>query len=116
MDKELLKKVRRHVSTECANHVNRGPEGIQDYCWNREMTQNGICDYFLTEPKECTYFLSAVLPTNPELEEDVNENRRIDRGGSPVEVNEGVKTNPIGVQKSGIAVAKIGRKGILHRE
>jgi hypothetical protein len=78
---ENLAAIKKLVVAECANHQNRGPAGIKDYCWMREKSGRGGCSFFAGNDR-CGYFEKSVLPLDPELEEEY-ENGRIEGGNSP---------------------------------
>jgi len=61
----------------CANHLSRGPRGIQGYCL-LEWTEGHRC-VFATETDSlprCRYFEEAVLPDDPRLEALYHAERR----------------------------------------
>jgi hypothetical protein len=115
MDPSILAEVKRLVTLECANYQKTGPMKTQNYCWGREKSQDGICDYFLKELKKCAYFEKCVLPINPGLEDDYNETGRVAGGERTGEESEGVPANDVRVPTPRVAMDKIRTKSILRR-
>jgi hypothetical protein len=66
---DTLSAVRRLVADECANHCNTGPLRTKNYCWMREKSNGGICNYFVSVVKRCKWFEVAALPLREDLKE-----------------------------------------------
>lgn len=71
-------RIKKLVSSECANHQSTGPWGVKDCCWLQEKLQakiNGAsCIYFTAgiEIPRCDYFENCVLPLNEDLLADLD--------------------------------------------
>ena len=61
--------VKRLAAEECPNHLNTGPFKTKNYCWMREKVNGGVCWYFSSVIKRCSWFEGAVLSLQDDLKE-----------------------------------------------
>lgn len=68
IERSIPSRVKALVAGECANYQGSGPSGIKNYCWAKETSNGGVCDFFSDiENPRCRYFEVAVLPLGKEL-------------------------------------------------
>jgi len=116
MNEDILPKIKRFVANECANYQRNGPFDHFHFCWGREYSQKGLCDYYLDKPKDCQYFIISVLPIDPILEVEYHEDRRTTGGGGTFEVSESIKTDVPRMETPRLAVPKTRESGVLRRK
>ena len=118
----ILAQARKLIVEECANFQRFGPQGVKNFCWEKEKSNNGVCVYFNKKNPKCTYFERAVLPLDEDLKESMEgikdagtKDRATHSGSGSIQGPESKPGNPPKISVKRVSVDQYRGPGLLSR-